>query len=121
MIKLLYWRGVLVLCLLTASVGCHRKNAVAIDVDVYLHPEAADSEDLLLQTAIQKQFDENPATRDRLIHVRVVDKIVFLSGTVESQKEKAAAEAIARNTSVAVNGVTIKSQEPVRNSIKVEQ
>jgi BON domain-containing protein len=120
-IKLLYRRGVLVLCLLTASAGCHRKNAVGIDVDVYLHPEAADSEDLLLQTAIQKQFDENPAIRDKLIHVRVVDRIVFLSGTVESQKEKEAAEGIARNTSVAVNGVTIKASESVRSSITVEQ
>jgi hypothetical protein len=112
-------RAVLVLLLVATYPGCGRKNAVGIDVDLYLHAEATSPEDLLLQTAIQDQIDKNATTHNSLIHVRVVDKIAFLDGSVETEKEKGEAENIARNTAVAVNGAAIKVTD-VRSHINVQ-
>jgi hypothetical protein len=112
-------RAALIFLLVVVSAGCGKKNTVGIDVDLYLHAEATSPEDLLLQTAIQDQIDKNPVTHDSLIHVRVVDKLVFLDGTVQSEKEKGEAENIARSTAVAVNGAAIKATD-VRSHITVQ-
>jgi len=111
---------VAVLAALMLLVGCHKKNTIGLDVDVYLHPEAAAPDDQLLQTAIQKQINQDGVTKNSLIHVRVVDRIVFLTGTVRTQAEKQKANEIAQGISITVNEVAIKSPE-VRDHIVVEQ
>jgi hypothetical protein len=112
--------ALVVLVLVVVTEGCARKNVVAFDVDLYLHPEAGNSQDLLLQTAIQDQLDRSDVTRNSLIHVRVVDKLVLLDGFVESVKEKNEAEKLARDTTVSVNGAAIKVTE-VKSHVEVQQ
>lgn len=87
-------------------------------MDLYLYPEAASNDDLLLQTAIRKQLDENTVTQNALIHVRVVDKMVFLTGAVDTEHEKDEAERLARNTTIVVNGVYLKASD-VRDDVEV--
>jgi len=106
------------LLLVLVSGACHKKNTLGLDVDLYLYPEAAGPDDLLLQTAIRKQLDESAVTQNSLIHVRVVDKIVFLTGSVDTQLEKDEAERVARSTTVTVNGALLKASE-VRDDIEV--
>lgn len=110
--------GGLLLLSVVISGSCRKKTTLGLDVDLYLYPEAAGPDDLLLQTAIRKQLDQNAVTQDSLIHVRVVDKIVFLTGSVDTQREKDEADNLARNTIVTVNGLSLKASE-VRDDIKV--
>ena len=114
-----FFSTLVVLIVLVVSEGCGRKNVVAFDVDLYLHPEAANPQDLLLQTAIQDQLDRNDVTTNSLIHVRVIDKLVFLDGFVDTAKEKNEAEQLARDTTVSVNGAALKATE-VRSRIEVQ-
>lgn len=108
-----------VLAALMLLAACHRKNVIGLDVDLYLHPEAANPDDLLLQTAIQRQINRDVTTKDSLIHVRVVERIAFLAGTVRTQAEKQKATEIAQAINVTVNDVVIKTQQ-VQDNIKVE-
>ena len=110
--------GGLLLLSVVVSGNCRKKTTLGLDVDLYLYPEAAGPDDLLLQTAIRKQLDQNAVTRDSLIHVRVVDKIAFLSGFVDTQREKDEADGLARNAIVTVNGLALKASE-VRDNIKL--
>jgi len=110
--------GLLLVLSLAVYSGCNKKNRIGLDVDLYLYPEAASGDDLLLQTAIRKQLFLNTVTQNSVIHARVVDKIVFLTGSVGTQHEKDEADRLARETTVTVNGVSLKSSE-VRNSISV--
>lgn len=112
--------GALLMLSVVVSTGCNKKNRIGLDVDLYLYPEAASGDDLLLQTAIRKQLFENTVTQDSLIHARVVDKIVFLTGTVDTQHEKDEADRVAREVTVTVNGVALKPSD-VRNNINVAQ
>jgi osmotically-inducible protein OsmY len=107
-----------ILAILTLA-GCRKKSTIALNVDLYLHPEAATSDDLLLQTAIQKQLSSNDITKNSLIHVRVVDRIAFLNGSVGTQSEKQRANEIAQAVAVTVDQVTIRTKE-VQNNIVVE-
>lgn len=104
------------------SFACTRRQQplAALDVNLYLHPEAASADDLILQTAIQKRLARNDATRSAGIHVRVIDRTVFLSGDVDSIKTKDEATRIAESTEISLNGESIKPSLPVRNSINVE-
>lgn len=111
---------VTLLAALTLHTGCHKKNIVGLSVDVYLHPEAGTPDDLLLQTAIQKQIDVNDVTKNSLIHVRVVDRIAFLTGTVRTQAEKQKANDIAQAINLSVNQDLIRTQA-VHDNIAVEQ
>jgi len=107
-----------ILAILTLA-GCHKKSTIGLDVDLYLHPEAATPDDLLLQTAIQKQLSSNDITKNSLIHVRVVDRIAFLNGSVGTQGEKQRANEIAHGVTVTVDQSTIRPKE-VQNNIVVE-
>ncbi len=104
------------------SVGCSRQQRplAALDVNLYLHPEAAGADDLILQTAIQKRLAASELTRAAAIHVRVIDRTVFLSGDVDSAKTKEEAAKIAEATEITLNGESIKPSLPVRNSISAE-
>lgn len=115
--------SILMLGFLTVlSIGCSRRQRplAALDVNLYLHPEAASADDLILQTAIQKRLAGNEATRSAAIHVRVIDRTVFLSGDVDSMKTKDEATKIAESTEISLNGESVKPSLPVRNSINVE-
>ena len=108
--------------LATMSIGCSRRQRplAALDVDLYLHPEAASADDLILQTAIQNRLVSNEFTRSAVIHVRVIDRTVFLSGNVDSAKVKDEAARVAESTEITLNGESIKPAIPVRNSISSE-
>ena len=52
--------------------GCQKnQNLGTVAVDLYIHPESASSDDVLLQTAIRRGLDADELTRLH-IHVRVV-------------------------------------------------
>lgn len=98
-----------VACLMFALAAC-QKNPPRVDlgVDLYLHPETATAEDAILQAAIRRQIVEALKPNAGLVHVRVIDKIVFLSGSVASDQDRMKAETIARNIDVRVNGTAIQ-------------
>jgi hypothetical protein len=105
------------------TVGCSgNKKTVGLDLDVYLHPTSSDSTDILLQAGIDKRLADIPSTKGSLIHVRVIGGIVTLTGTVKNPATKDAAEQIARETEVTLNGAAIRvAKESVRNQITVER
>ena len=77
-------------------------------MDVYLHPEAASVDDILLQAAIQKKIGDSLPGRSGLVHVRAVDRIVFLSGSVASEDDLKKAIASATNIDLKVDGKAIQ-------------
>lgn len=103
--------------------GCSgNKKTVGLDVDVYLHPTSSDSTDILLQAGIDKRLADNPSTKGGVIHVRVTGGSVTLTGTVRNQAAKDAAEQIARDTEITLNGAAIRvARDNVRNQIAVER
>lgn len=96
-----------------------RKNPprLGLDVDLYLHPESASLNDTILQAAIRKRLNENQATQAAAIQVQVIQRVVFLSGNVETQNVSDAAAQLAQSTEVIVNGESIKTVEPVHNRL----
>jgi len=86
--------------LLTAC--SHKKTTVGLDVNVYLHPSSSEPSDVLLQTAIAGRLSEDPVTAKSLIHVRVEDGMVVLTGAAKPDVSKKA-EAVARDTKLKVN------------------
>jgi osmotically-inducible protein OsmY len=111
------WAAVAVLAF-TASCGSQR-NPIALDMDLYLHPEGARGDDLLLQTAIQQKMVQDREVGKSLVHVRVVDGLVMLSGKVISEELKKRAGALASETVVRVDDRRIEPALPVRNAIEV--
>jgi len=101
--------------------GCAERNkpVVGLDVDLYLHPESTQGDDLILQSAIQKELSADPATRNDIIHVRVIDGIIFLSGTVRNQSDKLMAEDLAAKIEVTVNGRSVRASGPVKSRLVV--
>jgi hypothetical protein len=89
---------------------------VGLDVDLYLHPTSADPVDILLQTAITKRLNDSSATRFSLIHVRVDDRTVILTGTA-AEEVRSEAERIAQQTELTLNGESIRPKQPVSNRI----
>jgi hypothetical protein len=87
-----------------------------LDVDLYLHPTSADPVDILLQTAITKRLNDSSATRFSLIHVRVDDRTVILTGTA-AEEVRSEAERIAQQTELTLNGESIRPKQPVSNRI----
>ncbi len=100
-------KNIIILMLLIVSLaGCSGKKAlVGLDIDLYLHPQADNEEDLLLQAAIRSRLadPQYKLTRNSILHVRVVHGIVFLSGTVKCKTDKEKASGIAQETEVKVN------------------
>jgi hypothetical protein len=104
-----------------AGCGSGRSATVGLDVDVYLHPSSADPIDTILQTAIAKRLSDSEVTRQSLIHVRVAEGVVILTGTAPSQNEKDEAERIARLTELTLNGETIRPKDPVTNRVTTQR
>lgn len=103
---------------LFALAGCAKdtKTTVGLDVDLYLHPTSADPVDILLQTAISKRLSDSSVTHLSLIHVRVDDKTVILTGTAK-EEVRSEAERIAQQTELTLNGESIRAKQPISNRI----
>jgi hypothetical protein len=101
--------------------ACHKNPPrLALDVDLYLHPESASLNDTILAAAIRKRLHENQLTQAAAIQVQVIQRVVFLSGNVETQHISDAAAEVAQSTEATVNGEPIKTVEPVHNRIVVK-
>ena len=110
------WRIATVFPLLLMLTGCAKKLPEAsLGVDVYLHPEAASVDDILLQAAIQKKIGDSLPGRAGLVHVRAVDRIVFLSGSVASDDDRKKAIESARNIDLKVDGKAIQPSDDVHS------
>jgi osmotically-inducible protein OsmY len=117
-------RRVVALLLATVIVSaCHseRRTTVGLDVDLFLNPSSSDLTDVLLQTGIAKRLSEDKETQGGVIHVRVVNGMVVLSGAVRSSEMKAKAETIAKETVVKLNETSIQTTTPVTNRIDVQR
>ena len=101
--------AVLFLALLTA--GCQKKPTVNLGVDLYVHPEASTPDDILLQTAIQKKIAKELAPNGGLVHVQVVERVVFLSGSVVSDGDRQKAHAVAHDIDLRLDGVRIETKD----------
>ena len=115
-------RNRVVLCviflILLVLAGCAKdtKTTLGLDVDLYLHPTSADPADILLQTAITKRLNDSSVTRLSLIHVRVDDRTVILTGTAK-EEVRSEAERIAQQTELTLNGESISPKQPISNRI----
>src|SRR4249920_2534704 len=99
-------------------VGCGpEQRKVGLDVDVFLNPSSADLTDVLLQTGIAKRLADDTETKAAIIHVRVLNGVVILSGAVRSPDVKTKAEKIAKDTVVKVNEASIQTRMDVANRI----
>jgi hypothetical protein len=109
--------AVFLLAILLSS--CQRnQNLGTVGVDLYIHPESAVPEDVLLQTAIRTRLEKEQSTAG-LVHVRVARLEVVLTGNVAKKEISAKAEEIARGTKVAVNNDPVIVPGTVTNMIKV--
>ena len=106
------------LVVMMALTGCagNGKPTLGLDVDLYVHPTSADPLDILLQTAISKRLDDSKITQNSLIHVRVEDRTVILTGTAKADVGKEA-ERIAKETRLTLNDVEIVPKSPISNRI----
>ena len=106
--------------LLTVCAG--RPAKVDLGVDLYLHPDSASPDDVMLQAAIHKRVSQHESLRRDLIHVRVFELNVFLTGTVKDPCARNTAEQIARTTEVTLGGdsgdVTTVRAKRVENHIE---
>ena len=107
---------ILVIAIALAGCGESRKSTLGLDVNLYLHPASADPMDIILQTAITKRLNENSVTKLSLIHVRVEDRTVILTGTAK-ENVRDEAERIAQQTELTLNGESIRPKEPITNRI----
>ena len=88
---------VLVSTALLAACG-GRPATVNLGVDLYMHPDSASPNDVILQAAIGENLRE--AIPDELIHVRVFDQTAYLSGVVKDSGAGQKAQSIAQATTV---------------------
>jgi osmotically-inducible protein OsmY len=104
--------------ILLALTGCAKdtRTSLGLDVDLYVHPTSADPVDILLQTAITKRLGDSSVTRLSLIHVRVDDRTVILTGTAK-EEVRSEAERIALQTELTLNGESIRPKQPISNRI----
>ncbi len=95
----------LILSALLCVAACGGKPArVDLGVDVYLHPDSAEPQDLILQAAIRERLDQIAAKRRDQVHIRVFHLTAFLSGAVKDPCSKDEAHHAAETTSVTVEG-----------------
>ena len=91
--------------------GCsQRSNRVDLGVDLYLHPQSGNAEDLILQAAIRKKILDTLPPNSGIVYVRVVEKIVFLSGTLKSDQVKSLARETAEKVDIRLDGAPLKPQ-----------
>ena len=108
---------VLLLVAVLSQTSCSKNKAtVGLDVNVYVHPSSADLADILLQTAIERRLNEDSKTRQSLIHVRVEERTVVLTGAA---KPEVSAEAyrLALETKLTVNDKETIVPKTVTNRI----
>ncbi len=110
-----------ILIIVMALAGCSRRNktTLGLDVDLYVHPTSADPLDILLQTAISKRLTDSRVAKLSLVHVRVEDKVVILTGTASAEARREA-ERIAEQTELTLNGETIRAKMPITNRITTQ-
>ena len=102
-------RRVAIPLLLLTLVSCsQRPPRVDLAVDLYLHPEAAGSDDAILQAAIRKRIVEELKPNGGLVHVRVIDKTVFLSGSVRTEADRQKAKSIAEDIKILIDDTQLK-------------
>ena len=114
---------VLVSTALLAACG-GRPATVNLGVDLYIHPDSASPNDVILQAAIGENLRE--AIDDALIHVRVFERTAYLSGAVKSDEARQEAQRIAEATRVTLtDGAGNPKPAPLRaervdNRVRVE-
>jgi BON domain-containing protein len=110
-----------ILLTMTTLGGCANRNktTVGLDVDLYVHPTSADPMDIILQTAISKRLSDSRVGKVSLVHVRVEDKVVILTGTATAEARKEA-ERIAEQTELTLNGEMIRPKMPITNRITTQ-
>ena len=108
--------AIVLIMMTSAGCGGSKTATLGLDVDLYIHPASADPVDIILQTAIAKRLSDSAATELSLIHVRVEDQTVILTGTAEDDI-RAEAERIARQTELTLNGEAIRPRDPISNRI----
>ena len=107
-----------------ARAACGSKPAnLYLGVDLYLHPDSAAPADVMLQAAIQERINQHESLRRDVIHVRVYQLNVFLSGTVKDPCASGRiAQQIADSTTVEVNsgsgGATAITRKRIENHIQ---
>lgn len=105
---------------LTPLAACRKNQKLGtLSLDVYLHPEAGSSDDILLETAIRKNLSENKLTAQGM-YVRVLNREVVLTGQASNAQAQQKAGEIAAAARVTINDQTLTPQH-VTNLIKVEQ
>ena len=92
--------------------GCQKNQQLGtVAVDLYIHPESASSDDILLQTAIRRGLDADEQTKQH-VHVRVVGMQVVLTGNVAKEIASKRASEIALATQVQINqGAVLKADD----------
>ena len=91
------------LAALVLLAGCRKNQKLGrVDLDLYIHPESASSDDILLQTAIRRGLDADEQTKNH-VHVRVVGMEVVLTGNVAKEAASKRAADIALATQVQIN------------------
>jgi hypothetical protein len=105
---------------LIAGCGGAEKKTVGLDVDVYLHPSSSDSADLLLQAGIDRRLAEAETMKGAIIHVRVTNGLITLTGAVKTATAKRTAEEIAMTTDVKLNGASIWPEKKMNNQIDIQ-
>jgi len=106
----------MILLIVIALGGCSKRNTVGLDVDLYVHPTSADPLDIILQTAITKRLNDSAITKLSLIHVRVQDGVVILTGTA-TEKAKNEAKRIAEKTKLTLSREDIAPEDIVPKAV----
>ena len=97
------YRSIIALAIALGACGSRPAN-LNLGVDLYLHPDSAAPADVMLQAAIQELINQHESLRREVVHVRVYQLNVFLSGTVKDPCAAGKiAEQIADSTTVQVN------------------
>jgi hypothetical protein len=109
----------LIMLALAVLTGCKKNPQLGtVAVDLYIHPESASSDDLMLQTAIRGKLEADAAIASN-VQVRVVQLQAVLTGTVAKKDASDKAEQIARTTRVTVDNDKPIVAGKVTNLVKV--
>jgi osmotically-inducible protein OsmY len=92
---------------------------VDLGVDLYLHPQSGTAEDLILQAAIRKKVLDTLPRNSGIVYVRVVDKIVFLTGSVKSPEIRDLVRDAAEKIDIRIDGTPLKPQSVKADGITV--
>jgi hypothetical protein len=109
--------GIMLLSALFTS--CQRNQKLGtVAVDLYIHPESASSEDLMLQAAIRRKLAADPLTAAH-VQARVSGLEVVLTGNVAKKEAADRAEQLVRATRVVIDNDPPIVGGGIKNLIKV--